>query len=77
MDKRKVAVTDSVWKAERPFMLHQVRAELANATLGTLERYKILVEDDTQLQAALELFPRASKLLSQSVTDDARKPSQR
>jgi carboxyl-terminal processing protease len=77
MDREKVALTDSVWTAERPFMLRQVRAELASATLGTQERYKILVEDDTQLQSALELFPRASKLLSQSMSDDTRKPAQR
>ena len=77
MDKEKVALTDSIWTAERPFMLRQVRAELASATLGTQERYKILVEDDTQLQAALDLFPRASKLLSQSIVDDTKKPAQR
>jgi carboxyl-terminal processing protease len=77
MDKEKVALTDSIWTAEHPFMLRQVRAELASATLGTQERYKILVEDDTQLQSALELFPRASKLLSQSLTEEPRKPAQR
>jgi carboxyl-terminal processing protease len=69
MVKEKVTVTDSVWQAERPFMQRQVRAELASATLGPLERYRILVEDDTQLQTSLELFPRASKLLSQSVAE--------
>jgi carboxyl-terminal processing protease len=63
MDKHKVAV-DSVWVKDRPFMHQQIRMELANATLGSLERYKILVEDDTQLTAALGLFPRASKLMS-------------
>jgi carboxyl-terminal processing protease len=63
MDKQKVAV-DSVWIKDRPFMLQQVRMDLAAATLGPLERYKILVENDTQLNAALELFPRASKLMS-------------
>jgi carboxyl-terminal processing protease len=63
MDKHKVAV-DSVWVKDRPFMLQQIRMDLANATLGSLERYKILVEDDTQLNAAMELFPRASKLMS-------------
>ena len=64
MEKQKVALTDSVWQADRPFMLRQVRAELASATLGQLYRYRILVEDDTQLNAALELFPRASRLMS-------------
>ncbi|HEY3216051.1 MAG TPA: S41 family peptidase [Candidatus Eisenbacteria bacterium] len=69
MDARKVAV-DSVWESDRPFMLRQMRAELASATLGSLERYRILVEDDPQLLAALDLFPRASKLLSQAVEPD-------
>src|SRR5262245_54081556 len=63
MDNRKVAV-DSVWTSDRPFMMQQVRAELASASFGSLERYRILVEDDPQLNAALELFPQASKLLA-------------
>jgi hypothetical protein len=51
-------------------MLRQVRSELALASnLGQLERYKILIEDDTQLIGALELFPRASKLMSQAVVE--------
>ncbi len=73
MDQEKVALTDSIWKAERPFMLRQVRAEIASEALGAQERYKILVEDDTQLQAALDLFPRASKLLSQSLPEESHK----
>src|SRR6185295_9506213 len=63
MNNRKVAV-DSVWTSDRPFMLQQIRAELAAATLGPLERYRILVEDDPQLNAALNLFPQAGKLLA-------------
>jgi len=64
----KVALTDSIWEADRPFILRQLRSELAlAANLGQLERYKILVEDDSQLLGALELFPRASKLMSQAV----------
>ena len=66
MDDRKAAVSDSVWKADRPFITHQVRMELANLTLGPLERYKIFTEVDRQLLSALELFPQASKLLSQA-----------
>ena len=73
MEKQKVTVSDSVWTADRPFMLRQVRAELASATLGQLERYKILVEDDTQLNAALDLFPRASKLMSLASGDGGSK----
>jgi carboxyl-terminal processing protease len=77
MVKDKVTLTDSTWTAERPFMLRQVRAELASATLGSLARYRILVEDDTQLQTALDLFPKASKLLTESVGDDSKKPQRR
>ncbi len=64
MKTRKVAVTDSVWQADRPFMMRQIRAELASNTMGQLERYKVLIEDDTQLNQAIELFPRATKLMS-------------
>lgn len=74
MDHRKVALTDSVWSADRPFMLQQMRAELASATVGQVERYKILVEDDTQLNAALELFPRASKLMSAATERRPQRP---
>jgi carboxyl-terminal processing protease len=77
MEKEKVTITDSIWTAEHDFMARQMRAELASATLGSVDRYRILVEDDTQLQAALELFPRASKLLSGNITDDTHKPTQR
>lgn len=67
MDTRKVALTDSLWTADRPFMLWQTRAEIASATMGSQERYKVITEQDDQLTAALDLFPRASKLLSQSI----------
>ena len=63
MDNRKVAV-DSVWTSSRPFMTQQIRAELASATFGSLERYRILVEDDPQLNQAIDLFPKASQLLA-------------
>ncbi|MEO5989659.1 MAG: S41 family peptidase [Candidatus Eisenbacteria bacterium] len=61
---KKITMNDSTWTAEKPFMLRQVRAELAQQTLGTLERYRIAVEDDSQLNEALDLFPRAQKLMS-------------
>ena len=73
-DTRKVtAMNDSTWQAEKPFMHQQVRAELASATLGALDRYKILVEDDTQLNSALELFPRAGALLAGNFDEAAGK----
>jgi carboxyl-terminal processing protease len=64
VDTKKITLTDSVWTAEKPFMLRQVRAELASATLGSLDRYRIAIEDDSQLNAALDLFPRAQKLMA-------------
>ena len=67
MDERKVALTDSIWTADRSFMSWQMRAELASATLGSLARYKVICEQDDQLTAAIDLFPRASKLMSQSL----------
>src|SRR5207244_3664314 len=48
IDKEKVAMSDSLWQAEKPFMLRQVRVELAGATLGPIERYRVLIEEDTQ-----------------------------
>jgi carboxyl-terminal processing protease len=76
LDAKKVAMNDSTWTAEQVFMLHQVRAELASAQFGSLERYKIAVEDDPQLGAALDLFPRAQKLMAEAALV-TKKPSSR
>jgi carboxyl-terminal processing protease len=72
MKHREVAITDSIWTADRPFMLNQVRAEIAGATSGQQERYKVLVETDTQLWAALKEFENASKLMSQAMGANGR-----
>jgi carboxyl-terminal processing protease len=74
IQNRKADVSDSVWIADRPFMLQQVRSEIAAAALNQTERYRILVEDDPQLISALDLFARASKLMSMA-TDDTRQES--
>jgi len=62
-----VKMNDSTWTAEKPFVLHQLRTELAAQTLGSLERYRIAVEDDTQLAEALKLFPKADALMASSM----------
>ena len=62
--KKGVKMDDSTWTAERPFAIHQLRGELAQQTMGSLERYKIAVEEDTQLSKALELFPQAQRLMA-------------
>jgi hypothetical protein len=61
-------------------MTQQIRAELASATLGSLDRYRILIEDDPQLNTAMNLFPQASKLLAgnlESTNDKAGKSANR
>ncbi len=69
-----VKLNDSTWTAEKPFVLHQLRAELAMQAMGTLERYKIAVEEDTQLARALELFPQALKLVAGATATEAKAP---
>ncbi len=67
-----VKLDDSTWTAEKPFVLHQLRGELAQQTMGGLERYKISVEEDTQLAKTLELFPQAQKLMAGAAALDAK-----
>jgi carboxyl-terminal processing protease len=67
MERRSVAIDDSSWTADRDFMLNQVRAEIASATSGQQERYKVLIENDTQLNASLKEFGKASQLMSQAM----------
>lgn len=68
IDKKGVKMNDSTWTAEKPFVLHQLRGEVAQQTMGSLERYKIATEEDTQLARALELFPQAQKLVAGHAT---------
>jgi len=63
-----VKMDDSTWTAEKPFVMLQLRAEIAQQSMGSLERYKINVEEDTQLAKALELFPQAQKLVASSAS---------
>lgn len=72
-ESKKIVMNDSTWAAEKKFMLRQERAELAAATLGSLDRYRIAVEDDAQLNAALSLFPKAQKLMA-TATEATAKP---
>jgi carboxyl-terminal processing protease len=69
MTARKVTVSDSVFTADREFMVRQIRSEIAQNTMGSTERYRVLIEDDTQLNESLELFPRASRLMSGNFDD--------
>jgi carboxyl-terminal processing protease len=67
-----VKLDDSTWTAEKPFVLHQLRAEMAQQVLGSLERYKIGIEEDTQLAKALELFPQAQKLVAAGAATESK-----
>ena len=60
-----VVVSDSVWQADRDFILWELRMDLATAAnLGQTARYRILVEEDVQLAAALDQFPQAEKIMA-------------
>lgn len=73
MAEEGVIVADSVWQADRAFILWELRMDLATAaSLGQAARYRILVEDDVQLKAALDLFPRAAKLMSLAHEDETK-----
>ena len=72
-----VKMDDSTWTAERTFVLHQLRAEIAQQAMGSLERYKIGIEDDTQLAKALELFPQAQKLVANGTAVDPKSRTRR
>ncbi|HEV8630917.1 MAG TPA: S41 family peptidase [Thermoanaerobaculia bacterium] len=48
----------------RHAVLSRLRAEIFNATLGNDVRYRVLAEDDNQIQQALGLFGKASDLLA-------------
>ena len=58
VDSKKIVMNDSVWTEASSSSA--VRAELASATLGSLDRYRIAVEDDPQLNAALGTVSRAA-----------------
>jgi len=49
----------------RAISLRQIRAEVLGAKYGIEASHQVLAEGDTQIQAALGLFPRAASLLAQ------------
>ncbi len=66
MKKREVTSSDSVLAADREFIERRLRAEVAGNLWGSQESYRIIEEDDPQLEGALQLFPQASELLALS-----------
>ena len=52
-------------EASRAYMERQIRAEALSSKFGIEAAHKVLAEGDTQIQAALALFPRAASLLAQ------------
>jgi len=65
-EKDSVKVTDDDWKKEIPYVSRRLKAEMGGNLFGVDARYRVDITGDRQLQKALELFPEASKLLSQS-----------
>lgn len=49
----------------RAIVMRQIRAEVLGAKYGIEAAHQVLAEGDTQIQAALSLFPRAASLLAQ------------
>jgi carboxyl-terminal processing protease len=49
----------------RGVVTRQIRAEVLGAKFGIEAAHQVLAEGDTQIQAALDLFPRAATLLAQ------------
>jgi carboxyl-terminal processing protease len=66
LKKREIASADSLLQADREFIRQRVEMELAGNLFGPRESYRIQAEADPQLQAALELFPKANDLLALS-----------
>jgi carboxyl-terminal processing protease len=52
-------------EANRGYVLRQIRAEILSSKFGIEAAHQVLAEGDTQIQAALALFPRAASLLAQ------------
>ena len=50
--------------AERAFITRGLKREIAGVLWGPVARYRVLVGDDQQLAAGLQLFPQASELLA-------------
>jgi len=49
----------------RAVVMRQIRAEVLGAKFGIEAAHQVLAEGDTQIQSALDLFPRAAILLAQ------------
>ena len=48
----------------RSALVERIRAEAMNATLGNDVRYRVVAQDDHQIQEGLRLFDRATQLLA-------------
>jgi len=60
---------ESLSKPEsRAFALRQIRAEALGSRYGIEAAHQVLAEGDQQIQAALELFPRAATMLAERKT---------
>jgi carboxyl-terminal processing protease len=68
LDKQKVKYTDADIAANLPWIKHEIRKEVFISVFGLTEGYKVDLEDDMQLQKAIESLPQARALY-----DSARK----
>ncbi len=79
LEKKKLATDKEVSKAygasdTKGYIERQIEAEIANAEFGSEARFKILADGDSQIEAALKLFPQASHLLAERLDLNKKKP---
>jgi len=70
LEKKKLATAKEVAKAygtadTKAYIERQIEAEIYNADFGSEARFKVLAAGDSQIKAALKLFPQASHLLAE------------
>ena len=62
LDKEKVKYTDADFSDNLPWIKHEIKKELFISVFGLTEGYKVDLEDDAQLQKAVESLPQARAL---------------
>jgi carboxyl-terminal processing protease len=61
-----VELTDEQWSEEFQYVSRRIKAEISGNLYGRDASYRVNITGDEQLQRALDLFPEASRLLSQA-----------
>ncbi len=68
LSEEKANPDENLFERSVPFIEREIRQEIARMKWGPEERYRVWHEDDTELIAAMELFPRSEELLAARLT---------